>query len=691
MKRFTTTMLAALFLVAILTGCSGMGGGGGDGKKNDPTPKALELTPFASCGEMVDEIKALLIAEMEQQLDGSKRWMCRGSVGIDDVGEAPVEASMDGAQATGTNLQEPGVDEADLIKTDGKFAYAIVGGEIRVVRVWPFTDFRRVARISPEGTPKGMYLRGNRLAVISVKEAVWSDEGGIPQSATSDGYMPTIKEPAQVIEQVYDVAAPASPVLKSTRKVTGSLLDSRRIGGTIHVVIRNAIAQPQLDYNLGIPYEQLPECPSSGQAQPTQAMLDRIAAMKEANRAKIEALTMGELIPFAGEVTQSDCVTAYRSRAAAGADLLTVVTGSIDGDAADLSAVTVVGNGGALYASPAALYVASRMNPWNWWATGDEPEDTTVIHRFSLEGALPEYAGSGTVEGHLVDNNYAGSRRSGSFSMAQFAMSEHAGFLRVATTVGGIRGDSSSDSRVSVLDAATPTLEEAGVVAGMGKGEKIHAVRFMGTKAFVVTYKKTDPLYVVDLADPEAPKVAGELKIPGFSTYLHPLDETHVIGLGFFTDDQDGFAWTQGLKLSLFDVSDPANPREVNHREIGSRGSYSPAVEEHHAFTLDAKGRLALPVDIYEGGDGSSGYGTFDFAGVMLLKADLSGTFADLGTIRMVEGGGDDPYGLGYRSTAVLRTVIVGNSTTEGIVTLTAEGVQLNRIDASMTQVGGVL
>ncbi|HPQ82047.1 MAG TPA: beta-propeller domain-containing protein, partial [bacterium] len=121
--------VAALGLAAIMAGCSGTEGVGDPGKKNDPELKSLQLVPFASCNEMAGEIKEVLIAEMEQQIDASKRWMCRGSVAIDDMGEAPVAAGTNGAQATGTNLQEPGVDEADLIKTDGKHAYAIVGNE----------------------------------------------------------------------------------------------------------------------------------------------------------------------------------------------------------------------------------------------------------------------------------------------------------------------------------------------------------------------------------------------------------------------------------------------------------------------------------------------------------------------------------------------------------------------------------
>ncbi|MCK5642364.1 MAG: beta-propeller domain-containing protein, partial [Gammaproteobacteria bacterium] len=296
------------------------------------------------------------------------------------------------------------------------------------------------------------------------------------------------------------------------------------------------------------------------------------------------------------------------------------------------------------------------------------------------------------VAGHLVDNRYVGSRNSERFSMAQFALSEHEGHLRVATTYGQFwgSGDSASQSLVTILDVNSPDLEVTGEVGGLGQGERIYAVRFIGDRGYVVTFKKVDPLYVLDLSDPSDPVVAGELKIPGFSTYLHPMNDEYLIGLGFDADDQGPFAWTQGLKLALFDVSDPADPREVGHRVIGTRGTYSPAVEEHHAFTFDPQRMMiALPVELYEGGTGGSDRGSFVSSSVMLLQVDLSGSFDTLGEIILEEGGSSNYWG-GWSPANVLRTIIIGDNQEDGVITLTTSGVTLHRIDDDMSEVGSI-
>lgn len=672
-------MVVGLFM---LSAC-GAGGSGGATPPPPPRPfepKSISLVPFASCEEMLREVRDIMIGEMEATADQSKK-SCRydshgcGGENCAIPTTAPADggsqASQDGGvDATGTNLQEAGVDEADLIKTDGTIAYAVVGDVIKVVRVWPFSQFGKIATITPKGTPTGIYVAGTKLVVLSANA----------------------QAPA-VTEEVYDISVPSKPALISAEEFSGELLDSRRIGSKLYMVVANTIAMPPLSYDTGIAYNDLPQCPKEGDVQPTPAMLDAIERIKKENRARIEQLAMKDLFPNLDEGQEVQCTTAYRSPSAAGLALVSVIADDVEQPASLATRVSVLGNGGTLYASTGALYVAADVNPFGWWSWGEEIEDATIIHRFSLNGASPSYAGTGKVAGHLVRNDYVGSHHSQRFSMAQFAMSEHEGHLRVATTVGQVsKKNPVSESRVTVLNAVSPTLDKVGEVAGLGTGEKIHAIRFIASKAYVVTFKKTDPLYVVDLSDPAAPAVAGELKVPGFSTYLHPFDENRVIGLGFDADDEGGFAWTKGLKLALFDVASPANPVEISHREIGTRGSYSPAVEEHHAFTLDsARGMIALPVDIYEGGGDDGKYGTFSFAGVMLLKADATGTFGDLGKIVTTKAQGNAPaYSGVVYSGSVLRTAIIGDAAASGVITLTASQVMLNRIDPAMTPIGVV-
>jgi beta propeller domain-containing protein len=653
--------VAMICCIGFIMGCSDRS----RGVTPPPPPvggKFLQLKPFESCGEMGDEVKQILIADMEARLEYQAK-RCRYT-GDDIMVAMPETEDSGGAESSDTNTQEAGVDEADLIKSDGQFVYAIVDGSVKIARAWPFEDFGQVATITPEGQPQGLYLSPTRLVVIS----------------TNNG---------TVIVEQHDVSTPSIPQLISSQSFIGELVDSRIIDQRLQLAIGNDLLMPQLDYNLDIDREALPECPDEGESTPNGALTAEIERLREANLAVIEAIDVSTLIPQT-EGVDSYCMSTYRSRSAAGTSLVTLITDDLSDKYNALQSITVMGNGGAMYVSTEGVYLASPFNASAWSMPEDENTDATVVHRFSLESGLPACAGSALVDGHLLDNGYAGSRHSQRFSMAQFAMSEFEGSFRIATTKNGMSDGLGSESFVTILDV-NASLVQTGQVGEMGRGERIHAVRFMGDKGYVVTFKRVDPLYVLDLSNPAAPAVVGELKIPGFSTYLHPVGDTHLIGLGFGTDDQGSFAWTQSVKLSLFDVSDPSNPIEVGNRLIGTRGSYSTAVEEHHAFTFDpVRKLLALPIDRYEGSQGGGDVGEPAGAGVMLMKVDLAGTFDDVGEIAFPIEEGSQNGSWGSSGIDVLRTILIGDGQDDGIITLTSEGVQLNRIDEEMTEVGSI-
>jgi hypothetical protein len=707
-KKYLVALIVVGFAVSACTKSTG------NSSENTPDPstnKSLALVSYSSCADLEKEVKEMLIGEMEKNADGLRNY-CKFSNDLLEPVMEPAgggEEMRSGAQATGTNLQEDGVDEADLIKTGANYVYAIVGAEVKIVKIWPFSEFREVSVIKPAGAPAGLYLADEKLIVLSKEEVYEPVNIGCsdPAMMRSGCIVPDYK--AATIEEVYSVVDPANPVLIKRKSYSGNLLDSRRIGGALHMVLSSrGIVYPQLNYDLGIDYENLPDCSENGEPAPTPEMIMAIEKIKNENRALIESLTLADLMPTVGEGKEIACTDIKRSESAVGSQLLAVYSDAYSNQNAPHSKTVILSNGGSVYASKDALYVTAAVSPYGWWAIrGFEFPNATVLHRFSLQNETPSYSGSIEVEGELVDNGFAGSRYSTRFSMAQFSMSEYNGYLRVATTtaVYSLKG-TNLDNRITVIQIANGSLSKTGEVTGIGRGEKIHAVRFIKDMGYVVTFKKTDPLFVVNLIDPALPKVEGELKVPGFSTYLHPLDEGHLIGLGFAADDEGPFAWTEGLKLALFDVTDPANPKEVGSREIGSRGSYSPAIEEHHAFTLDKnRGLLALPVDIYEGGEGGSDFGTRSFSGVMLFKVDLSGAFESAGNI-IVEGNenvnenwpAEDeeegpvitlPVPPWWNSSAdVLRTVIIGNDKDEGIITLTSHGLMMNRIDENMSEVG---
>jgi uncharacterized secreted protein with C-terminal beta-propeller domain len=216
---------------------------------------------------------------------------------------------------------------------------------------------------------------------------------------------------------------------------------------------------------------------------------------------------------------------------------------------------------------------------------------TTSIQRITIDKQTITPAASGEVPGYILN---------------QFSMDEHNGYFRVATTTNNFGWrtfapeEQVSKNNVYVLDM---NLNVVGRLEDLAPGEQIYSTRFMGSRCYVVTFRNIDPLFVIDLSDPTAPTVLGQLKVTGYSGYLHPYDENHLIGIGKETiyDAEEDFAWYQGIKISLFDISDVSNPVEVAKHEIGDRGTDSPVLWDHKALLFDrTRNLLVLPVSVAE-------------------------------------------------------------------------------------------
>ncbi|HWT22209.1 MAG TPA: beta-propeller domain-containing protein, partial [Solirubrobacteraceae bacterium] len=326
------------------------------------------------------------------------------------------------------------------------------------------------------------------------------------------------------------------------------------------------------------------------------------------------------------------CDDVRRPRAFSGLGVVTVLTIDMDRGLPWVDSDAVMSDAQTIYGSPGSLYVATQR-----WIDPDTPADAlpagaaTEIHRFAAaERAETAYRASGRVSGHLLN---------------QFSLSEHRGDLRVATTetpvwMGG--EEIPSESAVTVLREAGGRLQAVGAVRGMGRGERIYSVRFIEDVGFVVTFRQTDPLYALDLTDPVAPRVAGELKIPGYSAYLHPLGDGLLLGVGQDATDDGRVTGTQ---LSLFDVSDLARPVRLHQRTIAPSSS-SQAEYDHHAFLYWAPSRLAvLPVDVF-GDDGGV------FSGALGFSIDRAAGIAEAGRISHPPADGVAP--------PVLRAAVVG-------------------------------
>jgi len=292
---------------------------------------------------------------------------------------------------------------------------------------------------------------------------------------------------------------------------------------------------------------------------------------------------------------------------------------------------TVVGEVGHIYANADSLLASPH---WWWWPAPGQ-QDVTYLHKFDItQPSQATYVASGSVEGTIKD---------------QFSLDEKDGFLRVATTLTrrvedtqnpqNVWGRMETSNRVSVLREDAGQLVVHGQTPELAKGERIFAVRFVGNRGFVVTFRMIDPLFTLDLSNPATPRVVGELKIPGFSTYLHPVDENHLLAVGEDLDENGNWS-SRALKVSLYDVSDMAAPREKFKHLLGSVYSYTEASHNHKAFNyFAAKKTLAIPFSDYSWGQTGAEYWSRFTSNLKVLEVDASTGFTLKGSLAL-----DDMY-----------------------------------------------
>ncbi|WP_437506383.1 beta-propeller domain-containing protein [Sorangium sp. So ce1099] len=611
------------------------------------------LTPAVSCDEvdsllrerlkqnMLKSVEAARTSALEQlesgcswYLDGSGVGASTGTGGVTSPSDGPVaEESGGGAKEySTTNTQEADVDEADFIKNDGEHVYLLAHGQLQIFDAWPAADTHRVAAVEIEGEPQKLFVHEKRALVYSsLSEDPYFRGGwctyGYDCEFTGDGTPLLITE--------LDITDLSAPTVVRTLKFSGSFINARRIGSTVHTVVSSP--EPRVEGLTTWP-EGLDLCTLSEQGV-TPATVAAVNAafdgLAEKNLALIEAAALdvqlptvedtlyrdGEAVPRADDPFEG-CANFYVSHTGDGQSFLSVVSTELGGDA--LGQTTVVGKPGAVYATSESLYVASRHeygNTYGWfYADGETTPDATTIHKFALsDSAQPSaYLGSGVVKGRVLN---------------QFALSEHKGYLRVATTTGHLP-DPDTHNTVASLKQEGGELVVKGMIDHLAPGEDIRSARFYGDVGYVVTFKKTDPLFTLDFSDPEAPRVRGELKIPGFSTYIHMIDAGHVMSIGYDADDQGEFAWFQGIMLQIFDVTNLDDPKLTHKEVIGTRGSSSDAATDHLAFNYFAqRGLLGLPMVICEGGSGGSFGDTMTFSGLLVYKVDVDQGFASLGGV----------------------------------------------------------
>ena len=413
-----------------------------------------------------------------------------------------------------TNVQVEGVDEADIVKTDGEYIYVISDQKVVVVRAYPVEEAAVLSRIAVNGTLKQIFVNEDHLILFY-------ENGSSYETKT--------------FVNVYNVADRQNPTLRREDAVDGRYFSSRMIGNYVYVVVRKSarLVEDEVD---------LPRVYSEGECK---------------------------VIP-AAEIYHSD-IADY------GYIFTTIMAVNVQDDGQEPTYETVLsGCTTNMYVSLRNIYLAIGYG------------GRTLLHRIHIENGEISYVADGETPGTVLN---------------QFSMDEYEGYFRIATTSRMSYEDNPSlrlllQNNMYVLNME---LEIVGEIEEIAPGETIHSARFMGDKCYLVTFRKTDPFFVIELAEPYDPKILGELKISGYSDYLHLYDQNHVIGVGKETvpAEQGDFSWYQGVKISLFDVSDLSQPKEMAKYEIGDRGTDSPVLRDHKAFLFDKeKNLLVLPVSV---------------------------------------------------------------------------------------------
>lgn len=628
-------VLASL-LVAFGLGTAGCtGGGSGPGL---PAPGgALALAAFTSCDDALHGLRRAAQATVGPSgLPGDRQFVgALASAGAPMAGAAQDSAATGATPAySGTNDHEVGVDEPDLVKTDGSRIVTVTGGVVRVVDVATraVTGELNVAGRSGGFSAANLLLDGDHALVLVDGGSYSAPKGGGDASA-----------PVGPRLLLIDLAG--TPVVIASYAIDGALVDARQVGHTVHVVVRSA---PRIDF------------PSAYRRFSDDA--SRLAA----NRALIAGAELADWLPRiqvtdrgATRAASVPCAAVRRPASYSGGNLLTVLSFDLSANALGSGLpVSIAADGDTVYATPRSLYIASdqrwrspsaglagpgRTTLDGLDAAGEAPlapaasaspggssgssrssEETTVYRFDTSHSGPPTFVTAGRVPGYLVN---------------QYAMSEWNNTLRLATTTGtswaiadGRPADAvTSESAVYVLSTAGPVMHTIGSVGGLGVAERIYAVRFIGPVAYVVTFRQTDPLYTVDLSDPARPQLRGALQLTGYSAYLHPASDTRLIGIG---RQADAVGHVGGTQLSLFDVSDLSTPTRV--ATVAISGGRSVAEFDPHAFLYwPADGLVVVPLQGY-GVSGSPN-------GVLVLRATDS-ALAEVGFLSQPGASGDYGY-----------------------------------------------
>lgn len=522
-----------------------------------------------------------------------------------------------------TNIQVTGVDEVDIVKTDGQYIYLVTQNRFLIVNAVPADNMQILTNSSVEGRITGLFINQDRLIIFEEKSiflgqprimedgvAVGADasvetvnaneESADEKPVEEPGDIAIAPEPIPPISgdamfapyvpgfkiKVFDTSDKSNPLLVREVSMNGTYINSRMIDNWVYVIAgQSAVYWLQETFDVVLP-----------------------------------------AIEVDGEITK---VPANQIHYTDNGDISAAYTMIVAINIQDESQepefdVLLTGFASTIYVSQQNIYII--LPDGNWWSnTG-----LTVVHRIAIDKGTIEIMATGTVPGRVLN---------------QYSVDEYENHLRIATTTSQFdREGAQSNNNIYVLNQ---NLETVGTLEELAPGEQIFSARFMGAKAYLVTFRNVDPLFVIDLSDPTAPNVLGKLKIPGYSNYLHPFDENHIIGIGkdAVQSKRGDFALYQGIKISLFNIADVNNPIEVSTFYIGDRGTESSVLYDPHALLFDERtGLMVLPIleaiispEQFPEGAEPETYGEYVFQGVYALTIDAVNGITLKGTLTHID------------------------------------------------------
>lgn len=785
MKTQTAFAILALIAASAATGC-------GSSSSSTPTTGAqrASLHRAKSCPDLLADLKAdasyKINRAISRQIESIQSCIQRngdaqcayygGYVGVDYAGAAEsgaarnaapaADASASGASSSSssggsdsaqsysqTNTQVKGVDEADIVKNDGKNIYVLHGNTFKVINAWPANELKEVGSIDVEGQPQEMFVSDGKVVVYSQVngDKIFSAAGVTPKTQYTDyGYpMPARAAVASDVAYYPGYTSTYAPLTKVTvmtlngtapavaREVyfEGNYLDARRVDAHVRTVLQGYAYGPKLKYSIYEMYAADANGATTADQTPKTGSetIRALERLRSQNLASISNSQLGEWLPY----TFIKDASGVHTKTVACEDFYVPSVGSTENGMTEVVSIdlanpiaepresAILGRTETVYGNANTMYLAAQAYvepPFSWYDEGvvgsgggvavsppstggvaepapapsptpggkaaaiaanvrtqADPVTTaptvaystanTHIHKFDFanQADFPNYIASGTVAGTLKD---------------QFSLDDRDGFLRVATTETRnyvttegkwVSADTtaptpgqpaparpSTINHVYVLGVDGPWLETKGDVGELAPNERIFSVRFLGGRGYVVTFRQVDPLFVVDLAAPSNPRLLAALKIPGFSEYMHPLDENHLLTIG---RNASTSGRTQGLQLQIFDVTDGASPK-LQHQftYTGQEYGQSEAEYDHKAFTFFAeKGLLAFPYYSYNGWSNANDTGVRST--LELFKVDVNTGFAKLGSIDGSSLVSSAPTGYcgGYFAPSVRRGVFLEN------------------------------